>query len=80
MNFHKGRKTKDGLYKQCESCRNEQCIEKLVKMLKNYLENRDRIKDYYLDTKNLIFKEVLLFGLINYKLSLNIIIIPFTIQ
>ena len=35
MNFHKDRKTKDGLCKQCEICKNEQCIEKLGKILKN---------------------------------------------
>ena len=53
MNFHKDMKQKDGLYKQSEVCRREYCNESLLKINKK-LNNRVRIKDYYLENRDRI--------------------------
>ena len=46
-NFHENKNTTDGFEKQSKSCRKQYYTEKLVKIKKFYLGNRDRIKDYY---------------------------------
>ena len=42
-NFHKNKKSKDGLDPRCIPC-----------MEKYYLDNRDRVKRYYLDNRDRI--------------------------
>ena len=45
-NFHKNKKSSDGLNPNCKVCRKNYYNENLVKIKKYYLDNRDMKKEY----------------------------------
>ena len=53
-NFHKNKKSKDGLHPQCIFCRKVYYNENRDRVKQYYLDNHDRIKEYYLENRKQI--------------------------
>ena len=53
-NFHKNKKSKDGLHPQCIFCRKVYYNESRDRVKQYYLDNHDRIKEYYLENREQI--------------------------
>ena len=77
-NFRKDKKIKDGFHNHCKSCRKLYYYENLVKIKKEYLDYRDRGKEYCLDSRDrtksydkIIARETIYFN--NIKQMLNFV-------
>ena len=79
INFHKNKKSKDGLHPHCVFCRKEYYIKKSIKLVQKqkdyYIQNRDRIKEYQLKNHNKIIAQKKIYSNNKYKSDINFRII-----
>ena len=78
-NFHKNKKSKDGLHPHCVFCRKEYYIKNSIKLVQKqkdyYIQNRDRIKEYQLKNHNKIIAQKKIYSNNKYKSDINFRII-----